>query len=255
MLADHAEMAGILLQPAPGLHYDERVSAKGELLENLFEIDTGRFPGRGGEKEGYLMKPKSSRIQTLGIWLVLVLCHPVLRAAEDGSGKPADVPEQPPSLSQLPAPLDGITGNILDLEKSGHFKILKARIGRTRQFESEALIWTITALRPLTSAHAQILLRRVGDVRFYRIEDDAQWREQVMINRLYYPMWIDFGIANRETLNQDEQFEIWVPLTAAQVDRLVQEQTNKVIFSHVNWPTKLPEATKKSSFPMPLDRY
>jgi hypothetical protein len=216
---------------------------------------SGGFLAEVVKKEGYLMKPNSSRNQTLGIWLVLVLLHPVLRAAEDVPSIPADAPEQPPSLLQLPAPLDGITANILDLEKSGHFKILKARIGRTRQFESEALIWTITALRPLTSAHAQILLRRVGDVRFYRIEDDAQWREQVMINRLYYPMWIDFGVANGETLNQDEQFEIWVPLTAAQVDRLVQEQTNKVIFSHVDWPTKLPEATKKSSFPMPLDRY
>jgi len=205
------------------------------------------------------MKPKSSRMW--GIWLILVLFHPVLRAGEDASGKPADErqqsssPEQPPSLLQLPAPLGGISGNILDLEKSGHFKILNAKIGRTRQFESEALIWTVTVLRPITSAHAQILLRRVGDVRFYRIEKDTQWREQVMINRLYYPNWIDSGAANRETLDRDEQFEIWVPLTAANVDRLVQEQTNTVIFSHVDWRTQLPEPQKKSTFPMPGDRF
>jgi hypothetical protein len=63
---------------------------------------------------------------------------------------------------------------------------------------------------------------------------------------LYYPNWIDSGAAHRERLNQDEEFEIWIPLTAAEVARLQQEKTNRLILSHPDRRAVVPETTTRS---------
>ena len=186
------------------------------------------------------------RCQPFGILIFLAFFPVWLGAAEQDQEEPTDDQQPEPSFRQLPSPLDGIITNILDLEESGHFKILDAKIGRTRQFEDEALIWTISVRRSIACHHAQIALRNLADARFYRFENDAQWREQVMINGLYYPNWVDSGAAHRERLNQDEEFEIWIPLTAAEVARLQQEKTNRLILSHPDRRTVLPETTRRS---------
>lgn len=180
-----------------------------------------------------------------------------IAAQQDRSGVPTQPPaaavqpagddQQPePRFRRLPRPLERITCNIADLEQTGHFGILDVKIDRTREFDDEALIWTITVRRSLSSMHAQILLRRLADARFYRVEKDAQWRQQILLSRLYYPDWIDSGAANNERLHQDERFEVWIPLTVAEVALLAREKTNTLIFSHADRRTVLPETTKRS---------
>lgn len=155
--------------------------------------------------------------------------------------------QQPvPRFRRLPPPLERIACNIIDLEQTGHFRLLDVKIDRTRQFDDEALIWTVSVRRSLSSTHAQILLRRLADARFYRVEKDAQWRQQILVSRLYYPERIDSSAANSERLHQDEQFEIWIPLTVAEVTRLEREKTNTLIFSHADRRTVLPETTRRS---------
>jgi hypothetical protein len=156
-----------------------------------------------------------------------------------------DQPVESP-FRRLPQPLDRIVCNIIDLEQTGHFRLLDVKIDRTRQFDDEALIWTVSVRRSLSSTHAQILLRRLADARFYRVEKDAQWRQQVLVSRLYYPERIDSRAANSERLHQDEQFEIWIPLTVAEVSRLEREKANTLIFSHADRRTVLPETTRRS---------
>jgi hypothetical protein len=137
-------------------------------------------------------------------------------------------------MANLPAPLDGITGNVMDLEATGHFKIIKAELGRTRQFQDPALIWTIRVLRPITCRHALILFRRVGDARFFRVEKDHRWRKQIYAARLYNPPWIDSGAANGQRLYRDEQFQIWVPMEHSKADLLRHDEANLVVFSHLD---------------------
>ena len=155
--------------------------------------------------------------------------------------------QQPESrFRRPPQPLDRITSNIVDLEQTGHFRLLDVKIDRTREFDDEALIWTVSVRRSLSSTHAQILLRRLADARFYRVEKDTQWRQQILVSRLYYPDWIDSGAANSERLHQDERFEVWIPLTVAEVALLEREKTNTLIFSHADRRTVLPETTRRA---------
>ncbi len=192
------------------------------------------------------------------ISVILALACGVQTAAQQGR---KDAPSQPPQgaiedsdddqpselpFRRLPDPLNRVVCNIIDLENTGHFKLLDVKIDRTRQFDDEALIWTVSVERPLTSMHAQILLRRLADARFYRVEKDAQWRQQILVSRLYYPDWIDTGAANNERLHQDERFEVWIPLTAAEVVMLEREKANTLIFSHADRRTVLPETTKRA---------
>ncbi|TVS10726.1 MAG: hypothetical protein EA424_24830 [Planctomycetaceae bacterium] len=167
-------------------------------------------------------------------------------APKGGGGETSDDQQPEPRFRRLPPPLDRIACNIIDLEQTGHFRLLDVKIDRTRQFDDEALIWTVSVRRSLSSTHAQILLRRLADARFYRVEKDAQWRQQILVSRLYYPDWIDSGAANSERLHQDERFEVWIPLTVAEVAQLDREKTNTLIFSHADRRTVLPETTRRA---------
>lgn len=177
--------------------------------------------------------------------------HVHVPAAEDVVQTPAPEQRADRPFTTLPAPLDGITGNVTDLEESGHFKIIRAEIGRTRVFQEEALIWTVNVVRPIACRHAQILFRRVGDVRFYHFEKDAQWRRQLLATRLYYPQRIDSEAANRESLNQDEQFQVWIPLKPAEADRLQHHEATTIVFSHIDRRTILEKKEPEFRFPVP----
>ncbi len=188
----------------------------------------------------------------LGIFLLFPIPHALAPAAENADAEPAtEPPPDASSFNQLPAPLNGISGNVTDLEESGHFKIVKAEIGRTKLFQDEALIWTVDVIRPVACRHVQILFRRVADVRFYRIEHEGKWRKQLLATQLFYPQWIDSGAVNRESLNRDEQFQIWIQLSAAEVDMLQHQRASTIIFSHPDRRTILETKEQKHKFPMP----
>jgi hypothetical protein len=129
---------------------------------------------------------------------------------------------------RLPHPLNDITGNFADLEKSGHFRIIKEEFGRTGGLKEEALIWTLRVVEPLSYRHAMIVLRRLGDVRFYRVVKD--WRKLVHSTQLYYPSYIGAGAIRHKTLDLDEWLQVWVLLDERQVRDLRHYRANTVEF-------------------------
>lgn len=129
---------------------------------------------------------------------------------------------------RLPEPLSDITGNFADLEKSGHFRIIKEEFGRTKGLREDALIWTLRVVKPLSYKHAMIVLHRLGDVRFYRVVKD--WRKQLHSTQLYYPSYIGKGAVRSEALAQDEWLEVWVLLSQRETDHLELHRANTVEF-------------------------
>ena len=129
---------------------------------------------------------------------------------------------------RLPEPLNDITGNFADLEKSGHFRIIKEEFGRTKELREEALIWTLRVVKPLSYRHATILLRRLADVRFYRVVKD--WRKLHYSTELYYPSYIRTGAISHESLNVDDWVPVWVLLDERQIQHLKHHRANTVEF-------------------------
>lgn len=129
---------------------------------------------------------------------------------------------------RLPQPLNDITGNFADLEKSGHFRIIKEEFGRTKGTKQEALIWTLRVVKPLSYQHAVIVLRRLSDVRFYRVVKD--WRKQYYSTELYYPSYIANGAIRNESLDLDEWLRVWVLLDEKQIWHLKHHRANTVEF-------------------------
>jgi hypothetical protein len=167
-------------------------------------------------------------IRCLGVfWLAFVVALPALGAE---SGERESENEEEEELPRLPEPLDYITGNYTDLEKSGHFKIISGKVGRTRELDEEALIWTLKVVKPLTCKHAQLLLRNVGDVRFYRTHKDKRWYKELMMAKLHYSASVNYGAVLQDKLNRDEHFQVWVLLTPVQMEMLRIEKATRVIF-------------------------
>ena len=80
------------------------------------------------------------------VWIVSVIATPSLGAPqqdEEVPESPAD--EQAAETGQkLPEPLNQISGNLDDLEKTGYFKIIDGGYGRTQEMKEKAMIWTIS---------------------------------------------------------------------------------------------------------------
>jgi hypothetical protein len=140
--------------------------------------------------------------------------------------------EQPQEVdfARLPPPLSTITGNLLDLEKSGHLRVIDATYGRTKLFDDRAVIWTVEVVEPLTCGHAILLLKRVSDVRFYHESEDYERR--VFYTRLFYESWLDAGAVSHKILDRDERFSIWIDLKESEAWMLNHEEANKVVFEN-----------------------
>jgi len=141
------------------------------------------------------------------------------------------VKQEPENLVKLPEPLSDVSGNLLDLEKKGFLKIVKGDYSRTKEQDEEALIWTVEVVKPITCRHAMILLRRLGDVRFYWI--DEKWQKQLYSTELYYSSWIASGSVNHEVLDRYEQFQVWIVLDATQVRLLQHDKANRVVLKEL----------------------
>ncbi len=129
---------------------------------------------------------------------------------------------------QLPAPLNGIACNLVEVEKSGFLEFTKVAFGRSEDFGDEALIWTAKVQRPITCRHAMILLRQFSDVRFYHSEEKLE--KEVYSGELYYSPRIAEGAVHGEILRRDMEFEVWVLLDQTQVIKLQREQADTVVF-------------------------
>jgi hypothetical protein len=185
------------------------------------------------------MKMKLS--QPLGTVLIALAIATQVPGETPEDGETAEGRETQ-TVDKLPEPLSQIAGNIADLEKSGHFAITEARYGRTKEFGDEALIWTLKVVKPLTCRHAMILLRGLGDVRFYRTDKD--WTRQLEWTELYFPSRIAAGAVQHERLEIDEQLQVWIQLDAWQVAMLKHQHANAVVFGELRrWPGFPPART------------
>lgn len=150
---------------------------------------------------------------------------PSAPASESTDSKEAE----PPSWAKLPAPLNKVSSNIGDLEQTGYFRITKAEFGHEKELGEEALIWTVKVLKPLTCRHAMLLLERFAESRFYRT--GKKLRFELSMAEVYYPSWFTLGTVTGQVLNQEEEFQVWVLLTDAQVQKLVFRKADTVVFS------------------------
>ena len=133
--------------------------------------------------------------------------------------------------TKMPEPLEAVYGNLTDLEKSGHFKLLGARLARTKPLDQEAMIWTVRVLRPITYRHAMQIFRLMGDVRFYRTTDYG--RQELYWTELYYSFWISDGATQGGLLDPGEEFEIWVLMDATKIQLLDHRSADTVVFSQL----------------------
>jgi hypothetical protein len=162
---------------------------------------------------------KTGKLLTLVLALGLT---PILGMAQE-SEEPKD-----PRENRLPEPLDAISSNLKDIEKSGYFKISKGEYGRTDVENEEALIWTLTAIKPITYRHAEWLIQRYRDVRFYEVPDGSA--QEVLTKLMYYSERVSHGAANNRIFWVDNQVKLWVPLDEDDVRLLRGLRANKVVF-------------------------
>ena len=138
-----------------------------------------------------------------------------------------DEPEAP-RANRLPKPLDDISSNIKDIEKSGYFVIVKAEYGRTDIDNEEALVWTLRTVKPITARHAGWVIRRYRDVRFYDTPEGTF--QEVLSKLMYFSEGISDGATNNEVLSLDEEFKLWVPLSSDDLRLLRVRGTDLAVF-------------------------
>lgn len=145
------------------------------------------------------------------------------------AAEPEPAKEEEPSFVNLPQPLEEVSGNIMDLEKSGHFRIVKAEYSRPVGDNNEALIWTVRVVKPLTCRNALMQLRYFRDVRFY---DTAQGAKiEILSTLLYYSRLLDVGAVNRDILGEYDQFQLWAFISPVDVRKLTSQGGDTVEFA------------------------
>jgi hypothetical protein len=138
--------------------------------------------------------------------------------AEEGSGE----------FGSLPKPLDEISGNMADFEKSGHFTIADARFSEIGYRKQDAFIWTLRARKPITYRHVILLLRKLRDVRFYA---KGERRPQEKLSTLlFYSDRVPLNAANGEVLSRDQELDVWIYVNRVQVRKLNDGGANTVVF-------------------------
>lgn len=161
------------------------------------------------------------------------------KAAAQAVAKPSPAPETPATsesageekrrpAEMLPAPLNDVACNVLDLEKTGHLAVTKVVFGWSEDFGEESLIWTIRLLKPMTCRHLTLLLNRYSDVRFYHAAGDKE--KEVYTGKLYFSPRIAEGVVHGDILQPDLEFEVWVPLTTPQANMLARQNVDHIVF-------------------------
>lgn len=176
------------------------------------------------------------------IWIVAAVAapptgtqQPQQQPAATTADQKASQPKKPDLAGKLPEPLSWITGNIGDLEKTGYFKIVDARYGKTKGLSEPAVIWTIEIVKPITCRHAILLLNHLKDVRFYSLVDE-KYQQLLLLSEMYYSPWLEEGAVNNEILDRDERFQVWVLLDENQIWVLKHDRADSVVFANPKEP-------------------
>jgi hypothetical protein len=162
------------------------------------------------------------RTSTFVLVLLGLVAFPVVASSQD-TGE-----EEDPRANRLPEPLDEVSANFRDIEQSGFFKIVNAEHGRTDIDNDEALIWTLRVIKPLTARHATWVLRRFRDVRFYHTPEGSV--QEVLCKLAYFSERISDEAINDEVLSRDDEFKMWVPLSAQEIRLLRGRRVDTAVF-------------------------
>ncbi len=131
--------------------------------------------------------------------------------------------------SQLPNPLDRITGNLHELEQNGLLTVTDVRINTVGTDRQNAIVWTLNVNRLCTCRRVVMLLDAYRDVRFY--QETKQSLIEVHKTRLFYDEVIKVGAANSERLPRDSIIRAFVYLDVGDLVRIKRGEPNQVVFS------------------------
>lgn len=148
-------------------------------------------------------------------------------------------------LPQLPEPLEGIPGNLHELEKDGLFTVTDVRVDSVGLDRQEAIVWTLQVNRAVTCRHAMMAFDGFRDVRFYR--ESEQSLLEVHSARLYFDEMIRTGAANAEALPRDSIVHAFIFLGGGDLVKLRLRKANQLVFTRAgenlfrNLPDSRPE--------------
>ena len=138
-------------------------------------------------------------------------------------------------FARFPEPFEYLKTNIHEIEESGYFEILATRYDILRDDRKErGIIWTLRAKKNMTYRHVKRLLNRFRDVRFYleKQRDNGLTQIEAHSTLLFYPIYIDAGIAESQRLLQGTRMEIWIDLNSSEIRRILAKEVTRVVFQH-----------------------
>ena len=131
--------------------------------------------------------------------------------------------------SQLPKPLDQVTGNLHELEQNGLLTVTDVRIDTVGVDRQNAIVWTLNVNRLVTCRRVILFLDAYRDVRFYH--ESEQSLIEVHKTRLFYDEVVKVGAANAETLPRDSIIRAFIFLNVGDLVRIKRGEPNQVVFS------------------------
>lgn len=152
----------------------------------------------------------------------------------------AEETEKPPAAEKyasLPKPLDDVPGNMMDFEKGGHFTITNVRFEKFGYAETDAIIWTLKTNKTVSCRFIVLFLRQLRDVRFYHEgrhayrEDKKRFINEIHSTLLFWDQRIVNGAANSVILSKEQLFDVFIYMPPFDVDKVMNERGNKVVFS------------------------
>ena len=132
-------------------------------------------------------------------------------------------------FNTLPAPLDAIEGNVMDLESDGLFRILDVEYGILEGSGDKGIMWTLAARKNVTYRHALLHFSKYRDVRFYDAKDDLQF--EVFSTLLFFPKQFEDRAIQGDVMRRNDVIFIWLYLDKIDVRKIKGQESNKVVFS------------------------
>jgi len=168
-------------------------------------------------------------------WFLLfsaVLCSTLALAQESDPATKKQTRRGKPEekdAGQFPKPLQHVTGNLSDLEKTGFLSIVGVEDRAVDQDGNKAWVWTIKTNKPVSARHLQAMLTKFRLVRFY-IHQKTTVKE-AYTGLLHYSGRIEPAAVNRQVFLKGEQVEMWLPLDDSVRRKLAKMKIDSVVFA------------------------
>ena len=171
---------------------------------------------------------------TLGLCGVVFSLWAQEPAAPPEAGPPAGTKakveeEEPPTADRLPKPLHRLQTNLLELEKSGCFRLGIPQMQILDDHLGEAVVWCVEIIRPVNSRYVLWQLEKFRDARFVRTAFDRQQESHATL--LYYSPRLEEQAANGTLLFPNDSFEIWLYVAPTDMRKIQSSNADRLILS------------------------